>query len=199
MNMFKKITTGTLALTLAVGMAGGALAATENDSDVTVNIFSHGVLAVHIDGNDFEGYPYQLEDQDTEPIDIVIYASDERGTAAGWHVTLSGEDFVDEDKLPKEFFAIENLSVAHGDVETTSSTGQPSEDPPAAYNLLAVETDPQTVLTADPGSGAGKYTNTRGATLTIPAGTLVGDYKATLTVTIIGEDAAPGPGDEDDS
>lgn len=190
MNLYRKCVSGALALTLAAGMAGSAFAATNDGGDVDVEITpksTGGVLSVSITDLDFGTFEYSLS-QRTPTGMITINASDMRGTAGGWTVKLSGDDFATNDTTPLSF-DIENLSLPAG---TVNHVGAPSGHPTSAVPLLSaaspVTAAPQVVLNALPGTGAGIYENQRpGTQLVIPGGTLVGDYQSTLTVEITGD------------
>ena len=181
MNLWKKVTAGSLSLILAAGLASGTMAqdATGN-VDVVIAPSETGVMSVAITNVNFGSYEYSLSTQSAREGSVVISTGDTRGTAEGWSVTLSGTDFDPN-------FLIGNLTLTDPQVATTSGTGLPSEDPPAAVAANPVVVAPgTTVITAAPDSGAGTCTTTYDANLTIPGGTLVGTYQSTLTVTITG-------------
>lgn len=190
MNLFKKAATGALALMLTVGVAGTAVAQSDTgDVDVEITTLAEGgVLAVSIGDLNFGEFPYALETR-TPTGTITINASDMRGTAAGWNVTLSGTDFSTGGATPITF-GISNLSLPTGNVNhVNAGSGHATSTLPVPTAASPVSATAATVLSAPVGTGAGKYENQRpGTALTIPGGTLVGAYQSTLTVTITGAD-----------
>ncbi len=183
MNLFKKITTGALALTLSVGLVGSAFAATGDVAVEVIPIANNGnVLTVAISQlTDLGDYQYSLTDQPTSPGLLKIDAADYRGTADGWKVTLSGTDFI------PVLFTVDNLGLTAGTVRTISTSALPSEAAPVSSSAADVMLAPgSTVLTAPTGTGAGIYQADYQVDLNIPGGTLVGQYTSTLTVTISG-------------
>lgn len=185
MNVIKKCASGALALMLAAGIAGGALAAETADGDVDVEIIpmaEGGVLSVSITSLNLGQLEYSLTPQHAGG-HIDIHASDLRGNADGWYVVLSGTDFDAAD----DEFAVDNLDLSNGVVTTIDPSGHATNAAPQQAVTPATLADNGTqVLTAAPRVGAGKYKLTYEADLNIPAGTLVGEYQSTLTVTITG-------------
>lgn len=181
MNIIKKIASGTLALVLATGIAGSSLAKDDHIGDVSVSIhpIKDGGYSASIGDLRFGSYQYRLTDR-VVPGTVTIGASDLRGDAQGWSVTITGGDF-DGD------FGIHNLSLDTGTVTKTSKSGHPTEAVPSQNAITKMSNDEQTVLVAAPGTGAGEYNATYNASLNIPAGTLVGGYQTTLTVSISGD------------
>lgn len=188
MTLFKKAATGALALMLTLGVAGTTVAqADTGDVDVEITTMeTGGVLAVSIGDLDFGAFPYSLDTRTPTGV-ITINASDMRGTAAGFTVTLSGTDFSTGGATPITF-GISNLSLTAGTVNHVgASSGHATSTPPVPTAASPVSATAATVLSAPVGTGAGKYENQRpGTQLTIPGGTLVGEYQSTLTVTISG-------------
>lgn len=185
MNLLKKITSGTIALVLATGIAGSAFAAEDDSGKASIEIVpmsdEAGVLSVSISDMNFGSLPYSLVDRDVDGT-ATITASDMRGTAGGWNVTLTSTDF-------DEGMDISNLSLSAGAVSTTSTNSDHSSAAVPAMtgvnSVVAGETF--NVLTAKPGTGAGSYSAEYNTNLHVPSGTLVGEYDATITVTISGD------------
>lgn len=190
MNIIKKITAGTLALVLATGIAGSTLAEGRVSAPnvTSVQIIAQrdgGLLTASIGNLNFGVFEYSLADR-VVPGEVFVEASDERGKATGWNVTVTGQDFNDE-------FGIDRLGLTEGTVSTDSKTKHSTEAPPTQYGVVGVPTTGGlSILSAPAKSGAGKYTATYDASLNIPAGTLVDTYTATLIVTITGG----GPGED---
>lgn len=189
MNRFKKFSQSILAIICAIGL-GGVMFAQSDTGKATVQIVpiadDGGVLSVAITSVDFGEHEYQLNDS-TATGHLAIYASDMRGTAGGWTVTLAGEDLQSAGN-PELPIPIGNLFVPVGTVDHVGQpSGHPTDAPPTTYASWPVMNAPSTVLVAAPGSGAGFYENHRtGTLLIIPGGMLTGEYTSTLTVTISG-------------
>lgn len=189
MDILKKITTGALALTLAIGLGGAVLADDPSGTgDVTVDIQSSGVLAVSINNYGFGTHQYSLS-QRTFPAAMEVTASDMRGTAGGWHVTIVGTDFQDTSDGSTVSFPISNFPMYGGWVFNSQPSGHATNTAPGVNTIPAISPAgiSSNVMVAPPGSGAGHYKATYAASLTVPAGTLVGSYQSTLTVTISGD------------
>lgn len=199
MTFFKKATTTVAALAISMGLSAGVIAQdaepVQGTGDVRIQVIEQedAALTVSIGDLSFGQIEYSLNDQPVSGT-IVVNAGDTRGTGDGWSVTLNGTDF------QAETFEISNLSLVNPQVETTSTTGHPTERQPDAQSAAPVATAPGTILTAAPGNGAGNYAVTYQANLNVPAGTLVGEYESTLTVTISGQEPgapdASGEGDD---
>src|SRR5690606_20125006 len=111
MSLFKKITTGALAFSLACSVAGVSAAVTDGgDAKVKVDCTNATcVLSVTITGDDFGTVPYNMPTSETATGVITVTASDDTGSGDGWHVTIYGEDFSTDTLNP---FAISNLSLS---------------------------------------------------------------------------------------
>lgn len=186
MTFFKKATTTIAALAISMGLSAGVIAQ-ENSGDVTIRVVEQedAALTVGITDLTFDPIEYSLQDR---PVNgsITVTAGDTRGSANGWNVTLSGEDF------EAGTFSIDNLSLVNPQVSKVSGTDHPTEAVPTAQSAAPVNQASATILSAAPQTGAGNYSVAYTANLTVPAGTLVGTYESTLLVTINGED----PGDQ---
>lgn len=190
MTMFKKFSCSIVAFVLAFAL-GGVASAQSDTGDATVEVVpigdGGGILSVSITNVDFGEHQYQLTHH-TAYGHLTIYTSDMRGTAGGWTVTLAGDDMQSAEN-PDFPISIQNLLAPAGSVNHLGSpSGHPTDVPPVSHAAWPVTSAPVTVLSAAPGSGAGFYENHRtGTQLTIPGGTLIGEYQSTLTVTISGE------------
>jgi hypothetical protein len=177
-----------LASSLTMGAAQSAPTATGNatvrvTSDTTTNY-----LAVSINSADFGGVPYSFQNQQANA-SLTVGVTDTRGSAAGWNVSLNATDFRNGDG--SQFFGIGNLSLVAG-----TQVGQPyiSGDPmPSTANMTAFSAAPvqktgdstTKIWSAAELAGAGKFELPMAGTLTVPGGTLVGDYTSVVTVSII--------------
>lgn len=163
---------------LAIGISLPAWAQTTDTGSATVEIVAPdtGTVSATISDVNFGQLTYSFEDQ-TATGTVTITATDDRGTAGGWNLTLQGTDF---NNGGTETFAITNLNLTAGTVTTTGGNGTA----PVASANTPVTTTAAAALTAAPGTGDGSYSNAKDATLTVPGGTLVGTYTSTLTVEI---------------
>lgn len=191
MNLFKKITTGALALSLVAGLTGSAFAQTAEDyltdtGDVTVEIVSNGILVVVIHNFDLGEVNYEVVDTTYTAERFTIETQDMRGTAQGFTVTISGTDFEQVDPATGtvvDSFDIENLRLFGKESVPGWTMNHPTNVAPVLSDVDPVTNDAQTALHADPGTGAGHFWNMYDVELTIPAGTLVSEYSSTLTVS----------------
>lgn len=190
MTMFSKFSWSALAFTLAFALGSTAFAQSDTGA-ATVQVVpianDAGVLTVAITNIDFGEHEYRLTDHVASG-NLTIYASDMRGTASGWTVTLAGTDLQSPEN-PGFPVSIGNLNSSAGSVDHIANpSGHPTDAPPTPLSAWPVTHAPATVLHAPVGTGAGFYENYRSGTyLTIPGGTLIGEYKSTLTVTISGK------------
>lgn len=189
MTMLSRFSWSALAFTLAFAL-GGTLLAQSDEGEARVQVVpianDGGILSVAITNVDFGEHEYRLADHVANG-HLTIYASDMRGTASGWTVTLAGEDLRSSEN-PAHPIPIGNVHSPEGTVDHIGyPSGHPTDSLPTPHAAWPVSNAPATVLRASAGSGAGFYENHRpGTILTIPGGTLIGDYKSTLTVTISG-------------
>lgn len=179
-----------LASSVMTGFAAG------NDTgDATVSITSNttdNVISVLISDGVFGSHAYSLGDQDVSTA-MTVTVDDMRGTEAGWTVKLKATDF-NPDPLTSSAnaaaFDIENLTLTPGAPAVVDPVAQPAANTDGQdVNTLdpVLETD-QALWTATNGNGAGEFDLVLDGDLTIPGGTLVGNYKSIVTVTL---DAAP--------
>lgn len=174
-----------------VFVLGGGVFAQSDTGMATVEIVpianDGGTLSVAIINVDFGEHEYRLTDH-TVNGKLSIYASDMRGTAGGWTVTLAGTD-LNSSSYPTLPISIGNLYSPAGTVcHIGDPSGHPTDAPPVPVASWLISHSPVAVLSAVPGTGAGIYENSRAGTLlNIPGGTLIGEYKSTLTITISGE------------
>jgi len=165
-----------LAGMMALSTFGGVTAQDQGSAIVTIS--SDGLRTATIEDATFTPVEYSFTDE-TATASIVVNVEDNTGSGAGWNVTLYGTAF---ERDTNTSFPVSNLVLGTGTAESTS--GQ------AATGITATGI---TVGTASPGekiasaallSGMGHYTITYVGTLTVPGGTMVGQYESTLTVTI---------------
>lgn len=170
----RKFTNFLIAGAFALSMvATGAVQAAPN---AEVTITSTGSRVVSIEAIDFGDKTYSFSTQ-TATASAIVKVEDNTGSGSGWNVTLQGVDF-ERDASTK--IAIGNLSLAAGTPASTAGQATTGITAPA----ITVGTGPAKIASAPALSGMGHYTITYPGTLTVPGGTLVGDYKSTLTVSI---------------
>ena len=110
-----------------------------------------------------------------------ITVTDNRGTGAGWSVTMTVSDFTCCE--PVRTIPSTNLTVNPGSVNIVS--GKSVGVSAGESHTVSSATDPVTLMTAIADSGLGSYRVTPNITLSIPGDAYAGTYTATVTVTII--------------
>lgn len=165
---------------MTVGAFGGAYAdSTTADVNVKVGSPSNATLAASITGGRFADVTYRAGNSSQNSNGtIVVTATDTRGTGSGWTVSLSaGGDFASGDKS----FAVNNFSLQSGSVQGRDNANANGITPAAVTSVGGS----QAVMVAAKNSGLGVFDDTIQGTIKVPDGTLVGDYKTTLTVSIV--------------
>jgi len=110
-----------------------------------------------------------------------IIVTDNRGTGAGWSVTMTVSDF--SCCTPIRTITSTNLTVAPGSLSVVS--GKTAGVSAGETHTVSSATDPVTLMTAIADSGLGSYRVTPTINLSIPGDAYAGTYTATVTVTII--------------
>jgi hypothetical protein len=169
------------AAVITMSMIGGASAGNTTTADVSVKVGQpdNGVLSASITGGAFDAVKYRAGNgsQDSRG-KVVITATDTRGLGTGWTVTLQANgDFSDGAKS----FSVNNFSLQPGSLQGADNA---NANGITAQAIGGITTSGQNVLVAQQGKGLGVFTNTIDGTIKVPDGTLVGDYKTTLTVAI---------------
>jgi len=148
-------------------------------SDTTTNY-----LAVSVTNAAFGGYAYSFVDQ-TAAGSLTVTATDTRGTAAGWNVSLSASDFA----AGTERIAIANLALTAGTPSALAFGGSTGSTAgvvaTSAAPVQQTGTSTSKILSAGVGSGAGQFQLPMTGALNIPGGTLVGSYTSTVSVAIV--------------
>lgn len=103
------------------------------------------------------------------------------GAQSGWHVVLTVDDFSD---ASGHVISASNLQVqiATADVRTASGAGAAVS---AVQQLTAVSSEGVTILSAAPGSSQGVFEFSPRFALSLPEGTPLGDYTASIEVFIV--------------
>lgn len=186
MNLRNRLIATVGATALLVSTAVTGLAA---DSNATVKINENaGDFSVSISSVDFGELSYNFDNQLVVDKAITVTVKDNRGSAPGWNVSLSGGAFTDT-TINKSFASTNlNLEAASPAITyvggNTNVSGQTALQAPFGVSGTATK-----IWSAGAGSGDGEYKQNLLADLTVPGGTLVGNYTSTLTVNI-----ASGPG-----
>lgn len=163
-----------------MAIAGAATASAQLTTDANVEVIGGGELVVSIGAADFADVNYSFSDTPSTT-DIVVHVEDNTGTASGWNVTILGEaQFTSADTTST--IPIGNLSMATGTPEQVDGQDVTGITAPGAAS--GVTTTAQPIASAPPESGQGIYDITYPSTLVVPGGTQVGEYNATLTVSI---------------
>ncbi len=170
---------------LAASLAGPAFAA----DTVTQTIVAGGLLSASVADLSFPDVDYDYATHDVSGT-MVLTADDDRGTSAGWSVTIQGSAFVytgaaGGTDIPAANFALtsaeEPTLIAGQDVSLVASTGPQIPIEGIAFGSLA---SPIKTTRATAAYGNGTYSQNLGVTLTIPGQSKIGTYTGTLTTTI---------------
>ena len=180
MNVKNQIISIFGAAVLAVTAVSGVAAQNETaDVNVRVSAPANASISATITGGRFSDVAYRTGNSEQNATgSIVITATDTRGVGSGWTVSLSGNGpFTTGDSS----FALDKFGLPAGSVQGKDKANGKGI---TAQALGSVSTTPQTVMVAQRKSGMGVFDDTINGTIKVPDGTLVGDYKTTLTVAI---------------
>lgn len=157
---------------LALALAAPSLA----DNQVTTEV-QGGLLSALFEDAGLSAVPYSFSNE-TSTGSVTLVASDERGTAAGWTVTMQVTAPLDgpgANEIPAANLSITGygtVTAISGDSDPLPATG--------ATGALNVE---RTVLSAADTEGAGIYNAPVNLALDVPAESPLGTYTATVIVT----------------
>ena len=123
---------------------------------------------------------------------LAVQVSDQRGTGAGWNLTLGLSDFVNLDQDASEKAAVlKGISLATGIVSQKTTANNPNkESAPEMPEITLIPGEDDVIYQAAAEAGLGTWlgyfaeNNQAKTSLTIPAGNYVGEYAATLTWTL---------------
>jgi hypothetical protein len=119
---------------------------------------------------------------------LLLTADDSSGSGAGWNVTVQSSNFLYSGSMGGTDIPAANFVVTSAG--TATSTAGDAVDAVGGPNVPSTLTTPASldvarkILKADADFGEGTYTQSLGASLSIPGGARVGTYTGTLTVTI---------------
>jgi hypothetical protein len=188
MNARNRVLASLGAMALMVSAVLPGLAATSNAEavvDVQVTGIQNGTVSIIItesatDQFDNVTYTYATDTPSYGDFDVTV--TDERGTAAGWGVTLQGTDFLRQSNPTLGLdIPIAKLALVPNGPTRVSNAGT---IPTAVSPISQMSSAPRTLWTASPNQGDGVFTSVVDGTLTVPAGTLVNTYKSTITAVI---------------
>jgi hypothetical protein len=187
MNLRNRVIAGLGATAILASTVLGAAAATD-DANVSVSVKNEGGGTVTVEIEEtraFDDAQYSLTDADTVDGELTVTATDTRGTARGWNITLKATDFKRSKTTVGADIAIENLGLAPGAPDIVSGVGT---TPLAVSPIGQVSSSAQQLWLANVNEGDGIFDVALEGTLNVPAGTLVDTYTSTVTADIV---AAP--------
>ncbi len=182
MKFFTRIAAIAGAMAMLVAVVASANAATTADATVAITTQPGAGLTASIQAASLGSYPYSFSQQ-TATGTLTLGATDTRGTAAGWHVSLNAQSANFVGTTASNTIPVSGLKInAAGTISTISGnavvTGQTTP------GITSVSTGAANIWAAALGSGDGNYTLVSGVSLVIPAGKLVDSYTVTLEVGI---------------
>ena len=155
------------------------------DNTVTQVVSGSGARTAIITDATMGAAAYSNTQADTTVGTMTLTALDASGTNLGWNVTVQAANFVDGVSaltIPNSNFSLTSASAATAVVGQNVSN-QNGPKVPATSPLGTLDAS-RKVLQANAGFGKGTYTQSLGVSLLVPAGTPLGTYVSTLTVTI---------------
>lgn len=179
---------GAMALMVSSVLPGLAADTTVNANavvDVQVKGIENGTVSISISESDedtFDDVTYNYTTTTPSYGDFVVTVTDQRGTAAGWNVTLQGTDFErQQNKSVGQDIAIGQLGLIPRTPTRVSNAGT---TPTAVSTIGTMSTSPSQFWQANSNQGDGVFKTVVDGTLTVPAGSLVNTYKSTITASI---------------
>jgi hypothetical protein len=167
----------------------GAFAVAPGDTDaadvaIDVNPTGSGTLSVLVsETTAFNDVTYDLTTIQNSSGVLKVTATDDRGTALGWSVSIGATDFIKSDQSVGVDIGIGNLVltpqtptrvVGVGTTPTATTVQNPVVETPNTAQLWHAAKD----------EGDGQFELPLNGTLKVPAGTLVDTYTSTVTVSI---------------
>ncbi|MGC4106839.1 MAG: WxL domain-containing protein [Thermomicrobiales bacterium] len=182
MNLKTAFVSVAAAALVTLSATSGAFAASDS-AEVSVRVSTPGnaTLSAAIDSGSFQEVQYRAGNSfQNSNGSLTVYATDTRGVGSGWTVSLKGSGpFTSAEN---NTFALDKFSLQSGSVQGISGENVNGIAPQA---IGGVSTSAQTIMVAQPKSGTGQFRDLINAVVQVPDGTLVGQYKTTLTVAIV--------------
>ncbi|HWV23806.1 MAG TPA: WxL domain-containing protein [Thermomicrobiales bacterium] len=193
MNFKSKVFSVAAASIFALSLGTSAMASTASVSqEITGNEEDGNTLTATLTNINFDALPYSHSVQYSEG-EFTLTVNDLRGTYEGWAVSVSSGTFEYQGEVVGDWdISADNFALI-GILDPVYVAGQSIDGGLVSTSNTGTLDQSRNVLNAESGSGAGKYTQDLGVKLTVPADRPVGDYIATVTVSL---DAAPGQGGE---
>jgi hypothetical protein len=173
-----------LALAGAVALSLATIMPTFAAGTVTqvINCGASNSLAASIADMSLTAVTFSTVAQDSQG-NLTLAATENGCAAKGWNVTIQASEWAKDGggtAIPDTAFAL--MQVANPTV--VSGQGIDNNGGPKPVNSIGVLNQSRKVLHANQGYGLGSYAQNLGVKLTIPAVTLPGTYKTTVTTTI---------------
>ena len=152
-------------VTQVINCGGGGNSLAASVADLTLNAVSFSTTAQDSQGN------------------LTLSAAEQGCAAQGWKVTIQASAWAKDGggtAIPANAFA---LTQTTNPAYVSGQQIDPNNGP-KPVNELGTLDQSRKVLNANAGYGLGAYTQTLGVKLTIPAVTLPGTYKTTITTTM---------------
>jgi hypothetical protein len=180
-NLKSTVTAFAAAALVTLSATTGAFAGDSADVSVRVSTPSNATISASIESGSFQEVQYRTGNASQNSNGtLTVYATDTRGTGSGWTVSLKGSGpFTSAEG---NSFALDKFGLQAGSVQGVSGENVNGITPQA---IGGVSTNAQTIMVAQQKTGLGQFKDTINATVQVPDGTLVGQYKTTLTVAIV--------------
>ncbi|MCC6790419.1 MAG: WxL domain-containing protein [Thermomicrobiales bacterium] len=178
---WERAAAGLTALTLGVGLVGGAMAANTVNTKVV-----GGTRTASIADLSLGSIAYSHDDQKQSGT-MSLTADDSSGTNAGWNVTVLASDFAYSGDYAGEAIPSANFALTSaGDPTRIAGQGVSPKQGPMVPSTSPVGTldVARKVVVAEKNHGKGTYGQELGVLLLVPADSVEGEYTSTITVTI---------------
>ena len=175
-------------LAMVVVMVAGIMSAASAaaDNTVTQQVTSSGTRSASIADATMAAAAYSNTQSEQTTGSMTLTATDASGSNLGWNVTVQAGSFV-QVADPSQVIPANNFSLTSAAnpnrVSGQNVNNQGGPKVPATSPLGALDVQ-RKVIQADAGFGKGTYSQLLGVSLLVPAGTPLGTYQSTLTVTV---------------
>jgi hypothetical protein len=177
---------GIMALSMGVGASAQTLQSpNEVPVDVTVGSPSDAGISWTITvTSPWPTVVSNLDEAQATTGTFAVTVTDNRFNLRGWSFSIAADDFQGEDPANTATIPVSNFRADSGEVTAISANAGTM---PVA-NDFVMSTTPQTLISAAPGTGSGRYQTTVAGIITIPANTPADTYETTIQITM---NAAP--------